>query len=109
MKFSQLQRYILKQTYLNRGKLVKSKMISFYDKRKKKPKHDDMINIITKSVDRLIHKELMVGQGVKTAKRWFVREVRLTPKGKKWAKSIFGKQLALTLVVKKNKKNKNKK
>jgi len=70
-------------------------MLKFYDKRKNKPKHDDMVNIITKSVDRLIKKELLVGHGIKTAKKWFVKEVRLTPKGRKWAKFVCGQQLRL--------------
>ena len=99
MKLSKLQKYILKQAYLSRGRLAKAKMLKFYDKYKKKPKHDDMVNIITKSVDRLIKKELLVGHGIKTAKKWFVREVKMTPRGRKWAKQIFGQQMKLPFVV----------
>ena len=104
MKFSNLQRYILKHAYLNQGKLVKAMILKFYDKHKKKPKHDDMVNIITKSVDRLIKKELLVGHGIKTAKRWFVKEVRMTPKGKKWAKQIFGQQMKLPFINKRGRR-----
>jgi hypothetical protein len=104
MTFSQLQRYILKQTYLNRGKLAKAKILKFYDNYQAKPKHDDMINIITKSVDRLIKKELLVGIGLKTAKKWFVQEVKMTPKGKKRIKQILGQQMKLPLTCHNSKK-----
>lgn len=95
MRFSSLQKYILQQTYLNRGRLLRKRLEKFYEDKKEKPKPEDIVNIITKSIDRLIKKELMVGQGIKTAKKWFVKEIRLTPQGRKVARKLLGEQLKL--------------
>ena len=94
MKLSVLQKYILKQCIQAKDKIVsKSILERFYSGKKNKPK--DTINIITKSVDRLIKKELVTGYGWKTSHKWFIRQVKLTPKGKKIAKSLFGVQQKL--------------
>jgi len=103
MKFSSLQKYILRQAYLNKGKSSRKRLEKFYENKKKKPKQEDIVNIITKSIDRLIKKELMIGQGIKTAKKWFVKEIRLTPQGRKWAKKLLGEQLKLPFKKGKNK------
>ena len=95
MNFSSLQKYILRQTYLNRGKISRKRLEKFYENKKKKPKKEDIVNIITKSIDRLIKKELLTGFGTKTAQKWFVKEIRLTPQGRKWARKLMGEQLRL--------------
>ena len=94
MKLSVLQKYILKQCVQTKDKVVsKSILERFYNGKKNKPK--DTINIITKSVDRLIKKELVTGYGWKTPHKWFINKVKLTPKGRKIAKSLFGVQQKL--------------
>ncbi len=94
MKLSALQKYILKQCFQNRKKAVsKSVLEKFYNNKKEKPK--ELINVITKSVERLIKKELVIGYGWRTAHKWFIRHVKLTPKGLKVAKSLFGIQQKL--------------
>ena len=96
MKLSTLQKYILKQGILVKNQIIsKSTLEKFYDNLKKKPK--DITKIITKSVERLINKELIIGYGWRTPHKWFIRQVKLTPKGKKIAKSLFGKQQKLPL------------
>lgn len=95
MTFSALQKYILRQTYLNKGKIFRKRLEKFYEDKKKKPKKEDIVNIITKSIDRLIKKELLTGFGTKTAQKWFVKEIRLTPQGRRWAKKLLGEQLKL--------------
>ena len=96
MKLSPLQKYILldclnaKNYRIKRGKLVK-----FYDKRKVKPKRELRAKIITHSLDRLINRELLIGYGVRTSHKWFIREIKLTVKGKKEAHKLLGEQRKL--------------
>ncbi len=56
---------------------------------------DDAVNAITKSIERLIDKELMVGYGVRTPHKWYIHEVKLTVKGKKEARRLQGQQQIL--------------
>jgi hypothetical protein len=107
MRLSTLQKYILKQCFWAKDKIVaKSVLPRFYDYQQKKPKANDIINIITKSVERLIKKELIVGFGEKTAQKWFINKVKLTSQGRKVAKSLLGIQQKLPLRNIKNKKQK---
>ena len=94
MKLSALQKYILKQCIQTKDKMIsKSVLERFYNGKKDKPK--DTINVITKSVERLIKKELVTGYGWKTPHKWFIRQVKLTPKGRRVAKDLFGVQQKL--------------
>ena len=96
MRLSPLQKYILieclnaKNCQINRIKLRK-----LYDKLKKGPKKELMTKIITQSLERLINKELMIGYGVRTPHKWFIREIKLTDKGKKEARKLLGEQRKL--------------
>jgi len=96
MKLSDLQKYILRQAWPTKDKTVsKNVLAKFYSNQKAPPPVKDIINVITKSVERLIKKELVIGYGWRTPHKWFIRQVRLTPKGKKVAKSLFGIQQKL--------------
>lgn len=98
MKLSRLQKYILSKGLEGRQYSVsKSVLSSFYGSLKKKPKIEDQLSIITKSVDRLIKNGLIKGVGVKTAEKWFIKEVVLTKEGIKKARELFGKQQELPL------------
>lgn len=98
MKLSELQKYILKQAWQAKDKTVTKDILNkFYNGCKKKPKPKDLITIITKSVERLIKKELVIGYGWRTPHKWFIRHVKLTPKGRKTTRSLFGIQQKLPL------------
>lgn len=98
MRLSILQKYILKQCAQAKGKIIsKSRLENFY--KGKKPA--DAINIITKSAERLIKKELIVGFGEKTAHKWFIKQVKLTPKGRKLVRGLFGVQQQLPFKLRK--------
>ena len=100
MKLSELQKYILRQAWQSKDKTVSKNILErFYGGIKSKPK--DLISIITKSVERLIKKELVIGYGWKTPHKWFIRQVKLTPKGKRAARNLFGIQQKLPLKIKK--------
>ncbi len=58
---------------------------------------------VTKSLERLIDKGLLIGYGRRTPKKWFIDEVILTPKGRKETKKLLGKQQKLPFTLKKSK------
>ena len=96
MRLSNLQKYILLYSLTSlRNNVQRGGLVKFYDQFKKKPKKDDMQNIITKSLERLIDKGLLIGHGVRTKHKWYIKEIRLTPIGKRSAKKLLGEQQKL--------------
>lgn len=96
MRLSSLQKYILLQCYFSKDKKYSKKDLSkFYNKSQKKPKNFQ--KIITKSIERLTNKELMIGYGEHTPHKWYVKEIKLTPKGRQVAKKLRGEQQELPL------------
>jgi len=94
MYLSKLQKYILSQCYfLSKKRLSRKKIENFYLKQKKKPK--EIVKIITKSLERLIKKGLLIGYGKKTFNKWYIKEVKLTLKGKKEIQKHLAKQQKL--------------
>lgn len=93
MTFSSLQQYVIKICY-GRDRVDRKIFADFYAE--KKIKEILRTKIITKSLERLIDKGLMVGYGVRTPKKWFIKEVRLTGQGKKlWEAWLNRKQRKL--------------
>jgi hypothetical protein len=93
MKLSTLQKYILKEILFSKKPRVDRKIFNkFYSKQKNPPKADIRTNIITKSIERLIDKGLIVGFGEKTQHKLFIDKVRLTPQGRKTAQLLLGRQ-----------------
>lgn len=100
MRLSPLQRYILQMCFAPRlrsgnkgvGRAIFNK---FYEGKEVKKK--DIVDAITKTLERLIDKGLMVGLGVRTPKKWYIKEVRLTPLGRRLAKKLQGEQQKLPL------------
>lgn len=97
MRLSRLQAYILQTCISRGGKSGREPFIEFYKALKMPPSHDDQVNAITKAIERLIDRELMVGYGMRTPHKWYIKEARLTPKGRREAKELFGKQQPLPL------------
>ena len=96
MRLSYLQKYILRKCYTGTNFKISKKVIElYYAKKKIKPR--SIANDITKSVERLIKRELAVGFGRKTSKKWYFTSIFLTPKGRKIAKDLLGKQQKLPL------------
>ncbi len=104
MRLSNLQKFILKDCYGSTGVFKRNKLMSFYDKQKEKTKKEDQQNTITKSLERLIDKELMIGYGRRTPHKWFIDEIKLTAKGRRTARSLLGQQQSLPLRLQKVKK-----
>lgn len=102
MKLSKLQKYILKTTLQsNRSRVSRIIFKKFYDNIKQAPAKINRTNIITKSIERLIDKGLLVGFGEKTQYKLFITQIKLTLRGKKTAQLLFGQQTKLPLKIKK--------
>jgi hypothetical protein len=88
---SPLQKFILKEC---QGTKVTKRILfkKFYSKLAKPPKVENQQNAITKSLERIIDRGLMIGYGRRTPKKWFIEQVKLTPKGRKMAKTLLGQQ-----------------
>ena len=84
MRLSSLQRYILVACYDAKGSRRERRGLEqFYALEKERPSKKDVQNAVTRSLERLIDKELLIGYGVRTSHKWYMREIRLTPKGRK--------------------------
>lgn len=95
MKLSHLQKHILLAGYGEKNKFGRSRLLKFYEKQKRKPKKEDQVNIITKSLERMIDKGFLTGYGIRTPKKWFIKEIKLTAAGRRIARRLQGKQEVL--------------
>lgn len=97
MRLSKLQKYILKKCYNQKDYFLNREgLLGFYEN-KDIPRKNLQVKIITQSVESLIDKELMIGYGVRTPHRWFIKEIKLTDKGVKLTRKLFGEQLSLPI------------
>jgi len=96
MHLSDLQKYILKEVWdARKVKVGRTRFAKFYDSQKKVPAKKLQTKIITQSLERLIDKGLLVGFGERTKFKWFIKEVKFTPGGKKLATKLQGEQVEL--------------
>jgi len=95
--FSALQRQILQECHAGKKEGIDRKIfLTFY--KNKNIKKEDQSGIISKSLERLIDRGLLVGYGLRTPKKWFIKKVRLTRLGsKEWEKWLAGRQKKLPL------------
>lgn len=106
MRLSSLQKYILLQCYLARKtRIARGEFLRFYAGQANAPKTEDRLNALTKSMERLIDKGLMVGYGRRTPMKWFIDEVKLLPAGRWAAKRLIGQQQTLPLHLTYSRKN----
>lgn len=96
MRLSPLQKFILKFCFTSSAKIVsRGGFVKFYTTQAKTPKPSDVVSIITNSLESLIDKELMIGYGVRTSHKWYIKEVKLSPLGRRIGKKLLGEQVAL--------------
>jgi hypothetical protein len=100
MKLSQLQKYIILQSFDAKNKLDRKVLLNFYNVSKKKTGKEIMVNSITNSLERLIKKGLLVGFGEMTKEKIYIQKIRLTTIGKKIGKKLLGEQKRLPLNIK---------
>ena len=102
MRLSGLQRYILLQCLgSRRAHFLREELDQYYESAGHSPKSEDRQSSITKSLERLIDKGLLVGYGRRTPEKWFIDEIKLMPKGRRVAKKLLGEQQQLPLRLKK--------
>ncbi|MBI5077052.1 hypothetical protein HZB94_01585 [Candidatus Falkowbacteria bacterium] len=95
MRLSSLQKYILLQCYHRIGaRMGRDGLVKFYED-KRIPRKALRQKIITRSIESLIDKELLVGYGLRTPHKWFIKEIRLTGKGEKMGRKLLGEQMRL--------------
>lgn len=85
MRLSHLQKFILLQCLESKTGRISRTRLNVKNKTK----------IITKSIERLIDKELLVGLGERTKYKWFIKDIKLTMLGKKQAKKLLGEQMRI--------------
>ncbi len=90
MRLSSLQRYILLACYDAKGQRREHRGLKqFYENEKERPSEKDAQDAVTRSLERLIDKELLIGYGVRTSHKWYLKEIRLTPKGRKVVRELL--------------------
>jgi len=98
MKLSALQKYILLECLnAKNGRIFRGSLANFYSRTKVSPKQKLMVKIITKSIERLIKRDLVVGFGEITSERQFIKEIKITAKGRVAGKRLLGEQMRIPL------------
>ncbi len=96
MRLSGLQRFALIECYnRKKARLPRTAVHAFYRSMPKSPV--DIRDVVTKSLERLIDKGLLIGYGRRTPETWYIEEIKLTPAGRRLARRLLGEQLALPL------------
>lgn len=94
MRLSGLQRFTLIECYNRRtSRLPRKTVHGFYKSMPKQP--ENVQNVVTKSLESLIDRGLLIGYGRRTPEKWFINELRLTSRGRKIARTLLGEQLHL--------------
>lgn len=102
MKLSSLQKHILTMAWENRkARVSRDKFNAFYKILKKAPAKKLQIKIISRSLERLIEKGLLIGFGEKTQHKLYIHQVQLTAAGKKTALTLLNRQVSLPFKKKK--------
>jgi len=101
MKLSSLQRYILLACHDAKGQRREHRGLEQFDETEKdRPSEKAAQDSVTRSLERLIDKELLIGYGVRTSHKWYLNEIRLTPKGRKVVRGLLeSRQTRLPLTM----------
>lgn len=95
MALSALQRAVLRAAYrAARGRVPRAALSEALRRSKSV---DYSAEILSRSIDRLIDRGLLVGYGHRTQDKWFIEAVRLTPAGRHQARFILKAQASLPL------------
>lgn len=107
MRLSALQRYILLECFnAKNSRIFRNSLVGFYAKAKNPPKRKFAVKIITKSIERLIRRDLAVGFGEITSEKQFIKEIKITARGRAAAKKLLGEQMRIPLDTKNTKTQK---
>jgi len=105
MRLGPLQKHILKVSRIRRAPISRSLFLEYYKGMKNAPSGEDRVNAITKAIEKMVEHNLMAAEGLKTAEKFFIKTIKLTPEGRKIATDLIGAQQRLPIAVKKTKKH----
>ncbi len=94
-RLSRLQKAILRTCYPLRGWVARQRFHELG--RKEATRAKDVGDVVTKALERLVDRGFLVGYGIRTKEKWFIKDVRLTPAGRRVARKVAGEQQALPL------------
>ena len=90
MRLSKLQKYILNQCYLSKNTAKpKADFYSFYSKKELEKNKRNIIDIVHRSLESMIKKDLIIAYGKKTSQKWFIQKIKLTNEGGRIAQEII--------------------
>lgn len=97
MRLSSLQKRILLSCLDRAGKCARALLDQWYQEQRPTATKKNAQNVVTGALENLVDKECMIGEGVRTPHKWYIRSVRLTPVGRKLARKLRGEQLKMKL------------
>ncbi len=98
MHYGRLQRWILRDCWQEvSGKNLGRRVFLRYYQGKPELKVRNQEGILTRCLEGLIDDGLLVGYGVRTPHKWFIREVRLTAKGRRIIRQLLDRRQKLPL------------
>lgn len=90
MRLSKLQQYILGKCYDKKnGGALKAEFYGFYPKDEFDKNKKNIQDIIHKSVESLVAKDLLIAYGRRTAEKWFIEKAKITPRGKRKLRELI--------------------
>ncbi len=92
---SRLQKHILITCFQAKGKVPRTQFHGFYDRESHSSK--SIVDAITKTLERMMDRGFLIGHGIRTPQKWYIKEVKLTPLGRRLAKTLQGTQQKLPL------------
>ncbi len=99
MRLSTLQKQLVLLCLDRAGKCGRQVLDSVYERDHTSASRKTAQNVVTSALENLIDKGFMVGEAVRTPKKWYIKAVRLSPLGRKLARELRGKQLRMKFTL----------
>ncbi len=97
MRRTGLQGSILERVWRARGRIDRRAFLDHYAGKGPRPSRKDQVDAITRALERLIGRGFLLGYGVRTSEKWFIKEVAITPKGRAACRRLLGVQQRLPI------------
>jgi len=80
---SKLQQSILEECVEQKGQCARKDIDRIAGSLASKAKHENIKNVVTQSIERLIDRGMVIGFGTKTQHKLFITKIRMTARGKR--------------------------
>lgn len=100
MNLSSWQRLMLREAAKAKPRVHRRLFEQEYKRLNPEASQKEVMDMVTKTMERLIDRGLAIGYGYKTQYKLFLTTLNLTPAGRKVAKEISKKQILLPLFKK---------